>query len=135
MEKSRSYEDLRVWQEAIALANAVYVATRGFPKEELYGLTSQLRRCAVSVASNIAEGAARQNRKEFSQFLAISMGSLAELHTQLIIARDNGLLQNSVYEALFIRIQNIRKMLAGLRMALTQFPSKNGQRATENEYV
>src|SRR5580704_883837 len=82
----RSYRDLIVWQKSLELAEAVYTATKSFPKEEIYGLTSQMRRAAVSVASNIAEGHSRQTRGEFLQFLGMSRGSLAELQTQAILA-------------------------------------------------
>jgi len=81
------YKNLTVWKKAIAFAGTVYEYTKPFPTSELYGLTSQMRRCAVSVASNIAEGCARQSNKEFIQFIAIANGSLAELLTQAIIAR------------------------------------------------
>ncbi len=81
-----SHKDLIVWQKAIALASEVYAATRTLPTEERYGLVSQLRRAAVSIPSNIAEGAARKNRTEFIQFLHIARGSLSELETQLMIA-------------------------------------------------
>ena len=86
----RSHEDLQVWQEGMALAKDVYAATASFPKEEMYGLTSQMRRAAVSVPSNIAEGAARCSKKEFLQFLNIARGSLMELETQIFLARDLG---------------------------------------------
>ena len=87
----RKHHELRAWQEAMALAKAVYGLTAGFPREEAYGLSSQMRRAAVSVPSNIAEGAARASRKEFLHFLTIARGSLSELDTQLILARQIGL--------------------------------------------
>jgi len=79
----RDHKELDVWKTSVELVTEVYVATKTFPKEELYGLTNQLRRAAVSVPSNIAEGAARQTTKEFVQFLYISLGSVAEVETQL----------------------------------------------------
>jgi four helix bundle protein len=85
---ARSYRDLVVWQKAKALAVAVYRATEQFPKHELYGLTAQIRRSAVSVASNIAEGQGRLGPPEFRHFLGQSRGSLLELDTQISIARD-----------------------------------------------
>ncbi|MDR3678177.1 MAG: four helix bundle protein [Acidobacteriota bacterium] len=83
-----SYRDLLVWQKGMALVKQVYAMTRGFPVDERFGLTAQMRRAAVSVPSNIAEGQARQGRREFVQFLSHSLGSLAELDTQLTLAVD-----------------------------------------------
>ena len=88
----------------------VYSLTSEFPKEEIYGLTSQIRRSAVSIPSNIAEGAARGSRKEFSQFLYVALGSLAELETQLLIAQDLGYIQELDHDTL----SEIRKMINGL---------------------
>lgn len=85
--KINSYKDLIVWQKAIDLVIAVYKLTGTFPKEELYGLVSQMRRCAVSIPSNIAEGRTRGTRKDFRQFLIIAFASGAELETQLIISK------------------------------------------------
>lgn len=82
----KSYRDLVAWQKAIDLVEAIYVATATFPREELYGLTSQLRRAAVSVPSNIAEGQSRHTTRDFLHFLSISKGSLSELETQITIA-------------------------------------------------
>ena len=83
-----SYRDLIAWQRAKSLALDVYLFTRKFPKDEIYGLTSQMRRAAVSVPSNIAEGKGRYSKKEFLQFLYLARGSLLELETQLLIAHD-----------------------------------------------
>ena len=82
----RKHHDLRVWQESIALVKKIYAVTELFPKTEIYSLTSQMRRAAISIPSNIAEGAARNSNKEFLQFLYISRGSLSELETHIIIA-------------------------------------------------
>lgn len=84
--KSQSYKDLVVWQKAIDLATWIYGITTRFPKEELYGIVSQIRRASVSIPSNIAEGQSRQHKTEFIQFLSIAKGSLSELETQLIIS-------------------------------------------------
>ena len=92
MPSNRPHYKLEAWKEAMALVSATYRVTQGFPKEELYGLSSQLRRSAVSIPSNLAEGAARQGPKEFAQFLNIAMGSISELETQLLIAVDLGYL-------------------------------------------
>ncbi len=84
----RSHHRLEAWQEAMTLVKQVYSVTNTFPKDEIYGLVNQMRRSAVSVPSNIAEGAARDSNPEFVRFLTIARGSLSELETQLIIARD-----------------------------------------------
>jgi four helix bundle protein len=91
---ARRHHDLRVWQDAMALVKTVYVATAAFPREERFGLTAQMRRSAVSVPSNVAEGAARATRKEFLHFLAVARGSLSELDTQVRIAIDLDFLPN-----------------------------------------
>ncbi len=84
----KKHKDLDVWKKSILLVTLIYDVTKGFPNEEMYGLTNQIRRSAVSVPSNIAEGSARQGDKEFAHFLYISLGSLSELETQLIIANN-----------------------------------------------
>lgn len=90
VKSKRMHHDLRAWQEAMVLVKDVYTITADFPREELFALTSQIRRAAVSIPSNIAEGAARTGHKEFLQFLSISRGSLSELETQLLIAAEIG---------------------------------------------
>ena len=95
-----SYRDLVVWQKAKSLAVHVYQETEGFPKAETYGLTSQIRRAAISVVSNVAEGQGRLTAGEFQQFLGHSRGSLLELETQLEIACEMGFLDKKVYENL-----------------------------------
>jgi four helix bundle protein len=87
---AKSYRDLMVWQKGIQLSVAIYRLSKGFPREDLYGLTSRMRRCAVSIPSNIAEGAGRLNTPEFRQFLGIARGSNFELQTQLTIAKELG---------------------------------------------
>ena len=88
---SESFRDLQVWQRSIQMSVAIYRLTAGFPKEELFGLTSQLRRAGVSVASNIAEGYGRNSSGEYKQFLGMARGSNSEVETQLVIARELGL--------------------------------------------
>jgi len=112
MAGDRPHDRLDAWKEAMALVSTVYRATQSFPKEELYGLTSQLRRSAVSIPSNIAEGAARRGRREFSQFLNIAMGSISELETQLLIAVDLGYLPNNT--SAFALIERVSKLVHGL---------------------
>ena len=84
----KSFRELRVWNKAMELAVLIYAVTGDFPKQEIYGLTSQMRRAAVSIASNIAEGSARGTRKDFRQFITIARGSTCELQTQLLLARQ-----------------------------------------------
>jgi four helix bundle protein len=90
----KTHKDSEVWKQSLDLAECVYLVTGSFPKEELYGLTAQMRRAAVSVSSNIAEGAAKGSRKEFVQFLYISLGSLAELETQCMMAGRLGFISD-----------------------------------------
>ncbi len=106
------HKDLDVWKASIGLALRIYETTRLFPKEEVYSLTSQLRRAAISVSSNIAEGAARNSDKEFLQFLYISLGSLAEVETQVIIAEKLGYLNDA--SDLFKKMLSIKQMILGL---------------------
>lgn len=113
----KDYKDLVVWQKAMELVTAIYRATQTFPKEELYGLTSQLRRAAVSVPSNIAEGQGRLTRGEFRQFLGQAKGSLSELETQLLIAHNLGYLQDS--SVLLAQKTEIARLLNGLLNSLT----------------
>lgn len=87
-EKIKNFKDLRIWQKGIEVVKDIYILTKKFPKEELYGLTSQMRRSAVSIPSNIAEGFRRYHNKEYKQFLYITLGSCAELETQIIIANE-----------------------------------------------
>ena len=108
----RKHHDLLAWQEGMSLAKDIYAATSSFPKEEVFGLTSQMRRCAVSVPSNIAEGSARGGEREFLQFLIISRGSLMELETQVILARDIGYIVD--HSSLLERINKIFALLNGL---------------------
>lgn len=117
MDGKKCFRDLLVWQKAIVLVTDVYRATQTFPKEEQYGLTSQIRRAAVSIPSNIAEGQARATRGEFRQFLGHAKGSLAELETQLLIAEKLDYLANP--QPLFDQVTEIGKMLSGLVSSLT----------------
>lgn len=119
-EKSvHTHKDLEVWKKALELSTHLYALTKEFPKEEMYGLGAQIRRSAVSIPSNIAEGAARQSRKEFIQFLHIASGSTAELETQLLLASRMGLIAD---DGLFHRIEGVRKLLLGLLRSLKKKP-------------
>ncbi|MFZ5612758.1 MAG: four helix bundle protein [Bacillota bacterium] len=112
MKNVRSHHRLKAWQEAMALVKYIYFTTAAFLKEELYGLTGQMRRAAVSIPSNIAEGAARNNEREFLQFLGIARGSLSELETQLLIAAEVGYI-NDVTPALE-QVEKLFALLGGL---------------------
>jgi four helix bundle protein len=106
-----SYRDLIVWQQAIDLAAAIYRSTRKWPREELYGLTQQARRAAVSVPANIAEGNGREARGSYVQFLRISQGSLKELETHLIIARRTGIADDDQVVGLLNQCESVGKLL------------------------
>ena len=111
---SHSYKDLIVWQKARVLASEIYRITEPFPKAELYGLTSQLRRAAISVVSNIAEGQGRLTKGEFQQFLGHSRGSLLELETQLLISVDLNYFTAEEFTRIEARIAEVRRLLNGL---------------------
>jgi four helix bundle protein len=117
-QRSRSYRDLRVWQEAIDFVKDIYLITAQFPSSEVYGLTNQIRRAAVSIPSNIAEGQGRHSIKEFRQFLGIALGSIAELETQLIICAQVGYLPQTQIELLLARSDDCRKMIKSLANSL-----------------
>jgi four helix bundle protein len=112
----QDFRDLLVWQKAIVLVTEIYRATQSFPSQELYGLTSQIRRASVSIPSNIAEGQGRLTRGEFRQFLGHAKGSLAEVETQLVIAQNLGYLKDP--DALFAQLNEVAKMLSGLLNSL-----------------
>ena len=114
----QSYRDLIAWQKAMDLVVLVYDQTRCFPREELCGLSSQLRRAAVSIPSNIAEGQARQSTKEFLNFLSIALGSLAEVETQILIAQRVGYLKEPATNLLLQGSAEVRRLLHGLRNSL-----------------
>jgi len=122
----KSHRDLDVWKRSIALVGEVYSVTRTFPAEEMYGLVNQIRRAAVSVPSNIAEGAARDSQKEFLRFLSISIGSLAEMETQLLIAVNLNYLPSD--NLLGPEIDRIRQMLHGLINGIKRNMRKNANR-------
>ena len=116
----KTHQDLDVWKKAIGFVTQVYIYTESFPKSEIYGLTNQIRRASVSIPSNIAEGAARNTSKDFSHFLAITLGSIAELETQLIISNNLGYLNLEQVEELTSSLISIRKMTLGLKKSLNK---------------
>ena len=117
--KTRSYKDLIVWQKGIALAKAVYQLTQKYPSEEKFGLVAQMRRAAVSIPSNIAEGQARHTTGEFIQFISHAEGSVAELDTQLILSIELRFCSDANAEPAFCLISELRKMLNVLRRKLS----------------
>jgi four helix bundle protein len=118
----RDYKDLHVWQKAMELAKQIYLLTNRFPSEEKFGLISQMRRAAVSIPSNIAEGQARNTTGEFIQFLSHADGSSAELDTQLRLSIELGYCSRTDLEEVFRLLTDIQKMLKRVRHSLTTNP-------------
>jgi four helix bundle protein len=110
----KTYRDLIVWQKAMALVTEVYKAAKSFPKDETYGLTGQIRRCSVSIPSNIAEGYGRNSSSDYVRFLNIAMGSLYELQTQLEISLNLGYCAENNYKKLSEASREIERMLSSL---------------------
>ncbi|MCL1463294.1 four helix bundle protein [Argonema galeatum] len=128
-----SYRDLKVWQVGMEVADQIYQLTDSFPKQEIYGLSSQMQRAAVSIPSNIAEGHARNYTKEFLHHISIALGSLAELETQLIIAARRPYIQNKAdIETLFHKMEELGKMLRGLQNSLENKLKRDNKPRTEN---
>ena len=121
---AQDYRNLLVWKKAIELTVCVYRLTREFPKEELYGLTSQMRRASVSVASNIAEGRGRLNHAEFRQFLGLAQGSIYELQTQLIVAKELCIARIGLFGKAESLSNEISKMLAAFIQTLNSAAGK-----------
>ena len=115
----KSYKELIVWQKAIELVIAIYRSTIAFPKEETYGLRQQMRRAAVSIPSNIAEGQCRNSTKDFLHFLSIARGSLAEIETQVLIAQHLEYFSKEQLANLSNRINEVGRLLSGLQNSLT----------------
>jgi four helix bundle protein len=113
-----NFKDLKVWQKSIALVTLVYQNIEELPQDEKYGLSSQMKRCANSIPSNIAEGAGRTSKKEFKYFLSVSKGSLNELQTQLIVSQKLNFLSLEKLTSLEEKIEEIGKMLSGLIKSL-----------------
>ena len=112
MKEIKSYKDLLIWQKGIKIVILVYQLVKSFPKEEIYALTSQLKRASVSIPSNIAEGYGRNSDKSFSHFLDISRGSLFEIETQLIIAKELGFISDDfLYQEILSQIEEESKMI------------------------
>ena len=114
----KDFRQLKVWEKSHQFALSVYKATKEFPKEELYGLTSQIRRASMSIPTNIAEGCGRNTAKEFARFLQIAIGSSSETEYQLILARDLGFLPQDSYKNLQNEVEEVKRMLASLLKTL-----------------
>ncbi len=112
--KIKSFVDLRVWQEAHVLVINIYNSTKQFPEEERFGLTNQLRRAAVSITSNISEGFNRYSQKEKLQFYYISLGSIAEVQNQILIAKDVGFLKSEEFDKINLQLTVVQKLLNAL---------------------
>jgi four helix bundle protein len=113
-EKIKSFKDLRIWQKGIEIVSDTYILTKKFPKEELFSLTSQLRRSAISIPSNIAEGFKRFHNKEYKQFLFIALGSCAELETQIIIAKELKYINKNEETKLVEKLDHVCRMTSSL---------------------
>jgi four helix bundle protein len=130
MKTNKGYEDLEVWQFSRSLASEIYKVVGNFKKEDLFTLGDQIRRSAISIPSNVAEGACRGSSKEFVRFIMIASGSAAELRTQLFIAKDNNLLDEVTFQRFDSKLDQIGKMLKGLERAMK---SKINQPITNNK--
>lgn len=112
--KIKNFKDLKIWQKGIELVRLIYGITNSFPSAETYGIVSQMRRSAISIPSNIAEGFMRRHNKEYKQFLYIALGSLAELETQIIISEELDFLKNEQNKNVLTNIDELNKMITGL---------------------
>ena len=112
------FKELKVWQKATELVTQIYQITNNFPKEEQFGIISQIRRSAISIPSNIAEGCGRKSTKEFNNFLGIALGSCFELETQLLISKNIGLINEHLFISLESEIQHIQNMIIKLQNSL-----------------
>jgi four helix bundle protein len=121
----KDHKDLDVWKKSMDIVVNIYSITEDFPKDEIYGLTSQIRRAAVSIPSNIAEGAARNTDKEFMQFLHIALGSASEVETQLIIAQR--LQYSGNFAEILTKINSVKQMINGL---IRHYKNRNSETGT-----
>ena len=128
-----NFSELDVWKRSRELANHLYHITRSFPKDEIFGLTNQMRRATVSVASNIAEGCGRQHSKDAIQFFYIARGSIFELEAQLYIASDQRYFEEDVLKESMGQVTNCKRVLNGFINYYKNRPSKNETRNTNNE--
>jgi four helix bundle protein len=113
-----NFEKLDVWQKAVVLADLIYAQTRSFPAEERFGLTNQMRRAAVSISSNVAEGSSRMSQADFARFVEIATGSVFEVTSQAFVARKQGFLSEENFRAIYESAEELSRMLSGLRKSL-----------------
>jgi len=124
----KDFRGLTVWQRAHSVTLAVYRSTQAFPREETYGISSQMRRCSSSVAANIAEGCGRRGNPEFARFLGMAMGSASELEYFLLLARDLNYLSSSTYELMATDVGEMRRMLNSLISKVQREAASTSQR-------
>ena len=117
----QSFRNLKVWEKSHRLTLDVYSSSKAFPRDELFGLTSQMRRSSASIGMNIAEGCCRKGDAEMGRFLQIAMGSASELEYQLLLAHDLEYLNNPVYEGLTAQVEEVKKMLSSLMQKVRVF--------------
>jgi four helix bundle protein len=120
MAKNRAFKELDAWQQAMSLVEAIYKSTRQFPREELYGLTSQMRRAVLSIPSNVAEGYCRRSTKSYAYHVSVALGSHAELETCLDLACRLGFVSHDEYDRFEQRADSVGKLLSGLYRSLEQ---------------
>jgi four helix bundle protein len=116
----KDFRKLKVWEKSHVLVLSIYKVTLNFPKDEMYGLTNQMRRASVSIPSNIAEGCGRDSEKEFIRFLQITFGSANELEYQLILSKNLSYINSDVFDKLMNNIQEVKKMLSALIKKIKQ---------------
>jgi len=129
----QNFRELKVWQKAHGLVLAVYQVTALFPREEVYGLTAQMRRCGGSIPANIAEGCGRNSDPDFARFLQIAMGSASELEYHLLLAHDLGFLPTADHARLNANVVEVKRMLASLMMRLRNGRQDNGRSTSRPE--
>ncbi len=139
MSTVKSFEELTIWQEARELTNKIYILSKRFPKEELYGLTSQIRRASVSIMSNIAEGFNRRSTKEFINFLIISRASISEVQNDLYISLDLNYINKEDFETIYNHAQkismSINKLITYLRSQVKTYPKTTKINEQIQQYV
>jgi four helix bundle protein len=113
-----NFEKLTVWQKAVDFADTIYTVTRSFPNEERFGLTSQMRRAAVSISSNIAEGSSRMSKSDYSRFLELATGSVFETVSEATVAKRQSFLSESDFRRIYILAEELSKMLSALRASI-----------------
>ncbi len=121
-----SHKDLEVWQKAMDLVESIYSLTKDFPREEIYGLSSQMRRAVVSIPSNIAEGRCKRSTREFVRYIGIASGSAAELETQLLISKRLGYVGEKTFDQVFSELDSVGRMLNKLYLRLDNKASSHG---------